>query len=96
MHKICSCFGHQKINITIELRRKVESFIRHLIKYEDYDIFYFGGFSDFDDLCWQVVSELRKEFPHVQRYFCVVDPHFLNPQKRPQWLNNEDYENIII
>ena len=59
VEKSCSCFGHSHVDLTgglkartrIEIDRAVEDGVR---------IFLFGGRSDFDDLCYDLVTEKRR------------------------------------
>ena len=53
----CSFFGHRKIDITEELKQKVEEVIKDLIVNHNVQIFLFGSRSNFDDLCFEIVSE---------------------------------------
>ena len=94
MDKICSCFGHAKIDITDKLRKQVYKVYEDLINRE-FNVFYFGGFGDFDDLCWRVVSELQTKYPHIKRVYCVENEKYLRPNKRPKYLKDEDYEEFI-
>lgn len=94
IHKSCSVFGHHKIEITEQLKAKLTTTLENLISQEDVKYFYFGGFSEFDDLCWRIVTELKKVYPDIYRIFCLSDPRHLRPLKRPKWLKNEDYEEI--
>lgn len=93
--KTCSCFGHREIEITENLRNEVKSIYENLIENEGFEIFYFGGFSMFDNLCWQVVSALKKENPKIQRIFCLTDERHLRLSKRPFYLKDDDFEDFI-
>jgi len=95
MKKICSFFGHKEIEINENLKIKLKEYIENLIQNEHFDMFYFGGFSNFDDLCWQIVTELKEKHNHIKRIYCLTDQRHLRPSKRPKWLKNEDYEDFI-
>ena len=58
-HKVCSFFGHRKINITEELKEKVKSIIEDLILNHGVTSFLFGSRSEFDYLCHLLVTELK-------------------------------------
>ena len=47
--KSCSCFGHNKINVSKHLKEKLMSIFKELITKENVKYFYFGGFGEFDD-----------------------------------------------
>lgn len=93
--KSCSFFGHTKIDITDKLVNDLKILIKKLITEDNFQIFYFGGFSNFDELCWQIVSEIKQEFPLIKRIFCLSNPQHLRPSKRPKFLKENDYEEFV-
>lgn len=93
--KSCSVFGHSKISITDELKKRLYKIFEIVIVNHNVKYFYFGGFSEFDDLCWQVVTELKKSYEHIYRIFCLSNPRHQRLSKRPKWLKEEDYEEVI-
>ncbi len=93
--KICSVFGHSDVEQTKSLREKIMLECEKLIKEENVGFFYFGGYGNFDDLCWQVVTELKKKYENIVRVFCLSDPKYLNKLKRPKWLSDDDYEEFV-
>ena len=95
IHKICSFFGHREIEVTEELVKELKLKIEDLIVNESVGIFYFGGFGMFDDLCWQVVTELKLKYAHIKRIFCLSNPRHLRVNKRPKNLKREDYEEFV-
>ena len=64
--KSCSFFGHRKISVTDDLVTKLSSVIENLIK-NGVDIFIFGSRSQFNDLCYQIVSELKNKYQNIKR-----------------------------
>lgn len=92
--KSCSVFGHSKIKITKELENNLKSTFKMLIAQENVKYFYFGGFGEFDDFCWQIITKLREKYVDIKRIFCLSDPRHLRLSKRPKWINNENYEKI--
>ena len=70
--KVCSFFGHRKIADSVALRQRIESEIVNLIENYGVNVFLFGSRSDFDSLCHAIVTELKEEYPHIQRraYTC--------------------------
>lgn len=65
----CCFFGHRKIKETEAVRNKVYAAIEELIR--DYDVytFLFGSKSEFDDLCLNIVTELKEKYPHIKRVY---------------------------
>lgn len=94
-NKICSVFGHSEIEIDEELKTRLYTTLEDLITNKGIDAFYFGGFGMFDDLCYKTVSELKDKYHNINRIFCCSDPRWLRPSKRPRWLNEETYEDIV-
>lgn len=72
IHKSCSVFGHSKIVITNSLKEKLYLTFENLIRQENVGYFYFGGFGEFDDLCWQIVTSLKEKYPIKSEYFACL------------------------
>lgn len=95
--KVCSFFGHRETTLEVDeqLKPQLKEIIVNLIKNENYQIFIFGGLGDFDNLCHQVVTELKNEYPFISRWFCLYDPrHEYNEKKRPYYVNYDNFEEI--
>ena len=69
MEKVCSFFGHRKIEKTAELREKLINTVRSLIIEKRVSKFLFGDKSAFDDFCQEIVKELMGEFPYIKRVY---------------------------
>ena len=63
--KSCTCcfFGHRKIDETAELKNKLCGIIENLIVNEKIDTFFFGSKSQFNDLCHEIVTDLKEKYP---------------------------------
>ncbi|MDO5479429.1 MAG: hypothetical protein Q4G23_09750, partial [Clostridia bacterium] len=61
----CCFFGHRRIEISDELVNRIKEAVEDLIKYKNVDTFLFGSKSRFDTLCVNVVTELKKKYPHI-------------------------------
>lgn len=92
--KTCSCFGHLSVDITEELtsrtRREIEKAIEDGVR-----IFLFGGRSDFDDLCYTIVTEKKNANPNLnlKSFFCfALDKQLKKP---PAWFVRKEYEALI-
>ena len=70
--KTCSFFGHRDTPQTEELKQKVRETVERLIVEERVDTFLFGSRSNFDELCYIVVTGLKEKYLHIQRiaYLC--------------------------
>ena len=67
--KNCCFFGHRKINKTDELVNKLTEVIEKLITENGVGTFLFGSKSQFDDLCYEIVSELKEKHTHIKRVY---------------------------
>ena len=90
--KICAFFGHRDVEETEELCTSVRNEILRAIDF-GCRIFYFGGYGDFDALCYRLVSELKASGADVRRVFCVPREAYL--YKRVRYFKREDYEDAI-
>ena len=81
------CFiGHREINVTDELKEKLRVVIEHLITDESIDTFLFGSKSQFDDLCYDIVTEIKKKYPHIKRIFVRAEYPYID----------ESYESYLL
>ena len=92
--KICSFFGHRDVVITEELYATTSAAILQAVDF-GCRVFYFGGFGDFDRLCYQIVSKLQADAPHLhlKRVYCVTQERYLRA-KSPNF-RRDDYDEIL-
>ncbi|MBQ8444095.1 MAG: hypothetical protein IJX25_01935 [Clostridia bacterium] len=95
IYKVCSFFGHREMEVSEELKNRLKIKLEDMIVNENYGLFFFGGLGMFDYLCWQVVSELKEKYPHIRRIFCLYDPRHQRYLKRPAWMSDENFEEIV-
>ena len=77
----CCVLGHREIIQTSELVVKLRNTIEHLIQDQGVDTFLFGSKSQFNSLCYELVTEMREEHPHIRRIyvrgeFPVIDERY--------------------
>ena len=65
----CCFFVHRKIEVTDELGSRLNDIVEGLIVEKQVDTFLFGSKSQFDRLCLQVVTELKRKYPHIKRIY---------------------------
>lgn len=65
MGKACCFFGHRKYPYAMH-KTEIERIIRLLIQVHNVDQFYCGGRGNFDNICSDIVGELRKEYPNIK------------------------------
>ena len=63
----CAFIGHRKIEEKGELKQEIAEIVTALIEKEKVDTFLFGSKSEFNDLCYEVVTELKNKYPHIRR-----------------------------
>ena len=93
--KICSFFGHREITVSEKIYATVTA---EILKSVDFGcrVFYFGGYGDFDRLCYQIVTEIKTINPniHITRVYCVAREEYL--RKRVRYFNPDDYDEVIF
>lgn len=88
----CSIMGDEKIeNKTEDFALGVESCLMDLIENKNVDYFIFSGESEFERMCYNIVSKLKKEkYYEIQRIFAVE-----NLFKKPQWVLENRFEDVV-
>lgn len=92
--KICSFFGHRDVEITENLYATTAAEIKKSVEF-GCRIFYFGGYGDFDELCYKIVTQIKEEQPdlEIKRIYCVAQEKYL--WKKVRYFNAEDYDEVI-
>jgi len=68
------CFiGHRTVADTRKVKNRLIDIVLKLIE-KGADAFLFGSRSDFNSLCWEVVTELKEKYPNIKRV-CYNAPH---------------------
>ena len=85
MGATCCFFGHRKIDKTLELKERLLSEIENLITNENVTKFLFGSKSQFDDYCYEIVSELKEKYPYLNKLKIISDSdaHYLEKMRLP-------------
>ena len=93
--KICSFFGHREIIVTEELCATLTAEIEKTVDF-GCRTFYFGGFGEFDALCYKIVTEIKEKnaFLNLNRVYCV--PIEKQLRKRVRYFDPAGYEDIIF
>jgi len=78
LENTCCFIGHREINVTDELKEKLRVVIECLIVDENIDTFLFGSKSQFDDLCYDIVTEIKKKYPHIKRIFVRAEYPYID------------------
>ena len=78
MEKNTCCFlGHRRIIISNEIENKVYNLVKQLIVEDNIYTFLFGSKSEFNDLCYQIISKLKAEYSHIKRIYVRAEYHIL-------------------
>jgi len=94
LENICCFIGHREINVTDELKEKLHMVIKRLIIEESIDTFLFGSKSQFDDLCYDIVTETKKKHPHIKRIFVRAEYPYIDENYKAYLL--ESYEDTYF
>ena len=92
--KVCAFFGHREVENKEETKEILRKKIADLIS-DGYGVFCFGGFGEFDNICWEVVTELKENYPFLRRIFYLYDERHTRISKRPKYLKESDYEEFV-
>ena len=76
----CCFFGHRDINKSEDLREKLTDTIEKLVTAEKTDTFLFGSKGNFDDLCYDIVTELKEKYPHIKRIYVRAEYPIINDE----------------
>ncbi len=86
-----ACFiGHRKIENREQVQEKLQSTVENLIIEYNVDTFLFGSHSQFDDLCFKVVTTLKKKYPHIKRIFVRTQYPEINDYTKSLFLKEYD------
>ncbi len=66
MEKLVCFIGHRKINDTPKLRERIKDILIDLIKSGAVN-FIFGDRSEFNGLCYELVTNLKREYSYIKR-----------------------------
>lgn len=66
MEKSVCFIGHRKINDTPELHKRLVNIISELLN-DGITNYIFGDHSEFNDICYDIVTEFKKAYPQIKR-----------------------------
>lgn len=90
----CCFFGHRKITTTIELRERLYAIIENLVVMKKVNTFLFGSKSQFNTLCYELVTKLKEKYPYIKRIYVRAEFFDINENYR-QYLS-ERYEHTYF
>lgn len=77
-NNVCCFFGHRKIIETRNLKQYLHNLIENLIIKGKVNIFLFGSKSEFDDLCYKTVTNLKDKYPDIKRIYVRAESPFVS------------------
>ena len=80
--------------MTDELKEKLRVVIERLIVDENIDSFLFGSKSQFDDLCWDIVTDIKRKYSHIKRIFVRAEYPYIDESYKAYLL--ESYEDTYF
>ena len=83
--KTCCFIGHRFVNYSEDLHNKIKSVIKSLLENGVYR-FLFGSKSQFTDICAEIASELKKEYPFLIRVYVRAEYEYID----------KDYESYLL
>ena len=92
--KTCCFFGHRNLTVTEFIKDELYNTVKDLIENKNVSIFLFGSKSIFNTLCYQTVSKIKKEYPHIKRVYVRAEYPEINKDYRSYLLEN--YENTYF
>lgn len=82
----CCFIGHRKIENKSYLYEQLKHCVKNLITKSNITTFLFGSCSEFNDLCWEVVTELKELYPHIKRVYIRAEYEYIS----------DDYKNYLL
>ncbi len=77
---IVAFIGHRTINKTEALKDKLKKIVENLIVNENADTFLFGSKSEFNTLCYDVVTELQNKYRSIRRVYVRAEYEFISEE----------------
>ncbi len=91
----CCCFlGHRNVKETEALWQILHRHIEHLITEKAVSTFLFGSKSQFDEICYRVVTSLKEKYPHIQRVYVRAEFPYIGEEYRAYLL--QGYEDTYF
>lgn len=73
----CCFIGHRNIDVTDALVNRIKEVVSTLLD-NGVEIFYFGSRSQFNNLCYDVVTEFKQDFPNIQRAYIRAEYQYIS------------------
>ena len=91
MGKTCCVIGHRKITDNEVIRSLIKNEVIYLTEAKNVDTFIFGSKSQFDNLCYKIITDLKKtRYPFLCRVAYVTKGQFVVLEEE-----RERFENVL-
>ncbi len=77
---IVAFIGHRTLIKTEALKDKLKKIVENLIVNENADTFLFGSKSEFNTLCYDVVTELQNKYRSIRRVYVRAEREFISEE----------------
>ena len=91
---VCCFLGHREMCATDAIKCQLTVLIEELIIKEQVRIFLFGSKSRFNDLCYEVVTEMKIKYPYIKRIYIRAEFPYITDNYRSYLL--EKYEDTYF
>ena len=87
----CCFIGHRKNKLEDLKIKKLKIIIENLILEQNFLYFLFGSKSKFNDICLNIMLELKQKFPYIKLIYIRAEYQFINDTYKKYLLNYYDY-----
>lgn len=87
----CCFFGHRKIAVIDDLDNRLKEIVENLIVEKKVDTFLLGSKSQFDKLSLEVVTELKKKYPHIRQIYVRAEFPYIDEDYTAYLLKRYDH-----
>lgn len=87
----CCFIGHRKTEETENLKLQLKAVIENLITAENVDTFLFGSKSQFNSICYELVTEIKEKFPHIKRVYVRAEYPYIDNYYTEYLLEKYEY-----
>ena len=85
---VCCFIGHRTVNETEELKTRITRVIEKLINENGVDTFLFGSKSQFNALCYMLVTKAKETYPQLKRVYVRAEYPVIDDGYKNYLLNN--------
>ena len=84
----CCFLGHREICETEDLKKRIYEIVEMLITEKAVYTFLFGSKSRFNSVCYEIVTQLKVKYPHIQRVYVRAEFPVIDDSYKEYLLEN--------